>query len=123
MDKEILAVIKLPANRRYSYFIKKIVDFEELWGLYNDGWAISEDTNGNKLIPLWPKKEYAELCTEEEWKQYQPKKIYLNDFINKWIPGMSKDRLSVSVFWYENDSVVVNPERLLNDIEEELENY
>ena len=35
--KELEAVMKQPPNIRYEYFIKKVVDFEEVWGLYNDG--------------------------------------------------------------------------------------
>ncbi|MCZ1269023.1 DUF2750 domain-containing protein, partial [Paenibacillus tundrae] len=42
-SKEFEAVIKLPANIRYEYFIKKVTDSEEIWGLYDDGWAMSSD--------------------------------------------------------------------------------
>ncbi len=123
MEKEINAVIKLPGQKRYEYFIKKVVDNEEVWGLNNNGWAMTVDSEGNKLIPFWPKKEYANLCAKEDWVDYKPKSIDLDDLINKWIPGMSNDGLKISVFWYDNDSVVVNPQRLLSDLEEELENY
>ncbi len=123
MHNEIKAVIKLPALKRYSYFIKKVVDFEQVWGLYNDGWAMTEDSEGNQIIPFWPKSEYADLCIEENWKSYQPKKIDLDDFLGKWIPGMNRDGLKIAVFWYNNDSVIVEPDRLLSDLEEELDNY
>jgi hypothetical protein len=40
MDKkEFEALLNQPTNIRYEYFIKKVVDFEEVWGLYNDGWT------------------------------------------------------------------------------------
>lgn len=51
-NKEFEAVIKIPGPKRYEYFIKKVVDYEELWGLYDDGWAITEDDQGNKMIPF-----------------------------------------------------------------------
>ena len=60
-NKEIEVVSKLPALKRYEYFIKKVADFEEVWGLFDVGWAISEDDNGNSLMPFWSKKEFANL--------------------------------------------------------------
>ena len=62
-EKEFYSVLNLPANKRYEYFIKKVVDWGEVWGLYEDGWAMTEDDNGNLLIPFWPKKEFAQYCS------------------------------------------------------------
>ncbi|WP_043931732.1 DUF2750 domain-containing protein [Bacillus sp. EB01] len=121
--KEIETVFSLPAQKRYEYFIKKVADYEQLWGLYEGGWAISEDDNGNKLIPFWPKREFAELSSIKEWSHYQPKKIDLEDFISKWIPGMKRDGLRVSVFWNNKNSIMMDIDRLLGDLKEELENY
>ncbi|MED1470047.1 hypothetical protein [Bacillus salipaludis] len=38
-QKEFESVIKQPPNIRYKYFIKKVVDFEEVWGLFDGSWA------------------------------------------------------------------------------------
>jgi hypothetical protein len=56
-QKEFESVIKQPPNIRYEYFIKKVADYEEVWGLYDDGWATAQDDDGNILIPFFPKKE------------------------------------------------------------------
>ncbi|WP_420491137.1 DUF2750 domain-containing protein [Neobacillus drentensis] len=37
--------------------MKKVVDYEEVWGLYDDGWATAQDDDGNMLIPFFPKKD------------------------------------------------------------------
>ena len=113
----------LPAHKRYNYFIRKVVDYEEVWGLYKEGWAVTEDLEGKKLVPFWPKSEFAEICAKGEWDGYIPSKINLDEFLNNWIPGMIKDGLKVAVFWMDDDSVVVDPKRLLADMNEELENY
>lgn len=123
VNKEIEAVKKIPAYKRYQYFIKKVVDYEEIWGLNKDGWAISEDEKGNKLFPIWPTKDFAVLCSIEDWKEYRPSKIGIDDFINNWIPGLTKDSLKISVFWNNHDSIVIEPIELLKDLEEELEKY
>jgi hypothetical protein len=33
-----------------------VVDFEEVWDLYDDGWATAQDNDGNMLIPFFAKK-------------------------------------------------------------------
>lgn len=123
-DKEINAVINLNANKRYEYFIKKVADFEEVWGLYNQGWVQAEDDNHNITITFWPNKEYATLCAIGEWSNCIPKSIALEKFISKWIPGMKKNSLKPCVFLTPNDKgIVVDCEKLLKDLYEELENY
>ncbi|WEZ05197.1 DUF2750 domain-containing protein [Bacillus subtilis] len=46
-EKELEMSLKLDPDKRYRYFIKKVVDYEEVWSLSNDeGWVISEGENG-----------------------------------------------------------------------------
>lgn len=122
-QKEFESVIKQPPNIRYEYFIKKVADYEEVWGLYNDGWATAKDDGGNTLIPFFPKKEFAEYCAVNEWETFQAEPIDLDQFIEDWLIGMKKDRVSPSIFPTNEDSVVVEIDVLLRDLNNELENY
>lgn len=122
-QKEFEAVIKLPANIRYEYFIKKVVDYEEVWGLYDDGWAMTEDDHGTMLIPFWPKRDFAEYCAFEEWSNYKVQSISLDEFINDWLPGIKEDQHKPSIFWNRYDSAVLEINVLLNDLVQELEKY
>lgn len=121
--KEFEGVIKQPPNIRYEYFIKKVVDFEEVWGLYNDGWATAQDEEGNTLIPFFPKEEFAEIYAKNEWSGCKAKPIDLDDFIDKWLIGMERDGVKPSIFPTDDDTAVVNIDVILKDLETELENY
>ncbi|GAC44105.1 DUF2750 domain-containing protein [Paenibacillus popilliae] len=122
-EKEFNAVIKLPANIRYEYFIKKVVSWEEVWGLFDDGWAMTEDDDGKLMMTFWPKKEFAEFCVFEEWSDYKPQSITLDEFITDWLPGLKKDGYKPSIFWNRDDSAVLDIDILLEDLKEELEKY
>lgn len=123
-DKEFLAVTMLPGAKRYEYFIKKVADNEELWGLYNDGWAMAADDAGREMIPFWPMKEFAEACRSNDWRDYNPELIDLNKFMDSWIVDMSNDGLLAAIFYTKDDrGVVLEPEKLLKDLNAELENY
>jgi hypothetical protein len=120
---EFEVVIRQPANIRYEYFIKKVVDYEEIWGLYNEGWASAQDDKGNVLIPLYPNEQFAEAFAKYEWEGCRPKKIELEYFLEKWLPGMKSDGVKPSIFPTDTDSAVMDVDTLREDIEEELEKY
>ena len=120
---EIEYVISSSPVKKYTYFIKKTSDFEEIRGLFDSGWALTEDDSGNRLLPLWPKKEFAELCICGEWSGYKAKSIPLDEFINEWIPACIDDNTSFSVFMYDDQSILRTPQQLLHDLNEELEKY
>ncbi|PGY03477.1 DUF2750 domain-containing protein [Bacillus sp. AFS031507] len=122
-QKEFDSVIKQPPNIRYEYFIKKVADYEELWGLYDDGWATAQDDDGNMLIPFFPKKEFAEYCAVNKWNKFKAEPIDIYEFIDKWLVGMKKDRVKPSIFPSNEDSVMVEIDVLLRDLNNELENY
>lgn len=123
-NKEYEVVKRLPVLKRYEYFIKKVADAAELWGLSNNTWATAQNSDGEIVIPFWPKKEFAEACATGEWEKYSPKSIDLKDFLEKWLPGMLRDGYRPAIFYNANDQgVVVDIERLKNDLLEELEKY
>lgn len=122
-QKEFESVIKQAPNIRYEYFIKKVADYEEVWGLYDDGWATAQDDNGNMLIPFFPKKEFAEYCAVNEWGNYIAEPIELNEFIEEFLVGMKEDGVNPSIFPTINDAVMVEIDVLLRDLNNELENY
>ncbi|QCR31905.1 DUF2750 domain-containing protein [Lysinibacillus sp. SGAir0095] len=122
-NTEIEAVHNLSASKRYEYFIKKVADFGEVWRLYDDGWAISEEVNGNPLMPFWPKKEFANLCAVDEWKNYKAEQIELEDFMQKWLPGLKSEGIQPSIFWNNVDSAVLDIDTLILDLEDEIKKY
>ncbi|SDX36338.1 DUF2750 domain-containing protein [Paenibacillus sp. PDC88] len=122
-NKEFEAVFKLPAKKRYEYFIKKIADYEEVWGLYDNGWAVTTDLNGNLLLPFWPRREFAEACAIEDWKNYKSKAMDLTEFIDEFLPRIKEDSIKPSIFFNNEDSAVLDIDPLIQDIETELENY
>ncbi|WP_419868700.1 DUF2750 domain-containing protein [Chryseobacterium sp. CT-SW4] len=123
-NKKIENILKMNDDERYDYFIRKVADFEEIWGLSDDGWALLGDNNENRVLPLWPEKEFAELCAVDQWKDYKPELIELDNFLEKWIPGMTNDKTLVNIFSTPNaKGIVITPNDLLSDLQEELEQY
>ena len=120
-QKEVEAVLRLPGEKRYQYFIKRAADANKVWGLWNDGWAMGVTDDGQSTIPVWPAAEYAEACKQGDWEVYKPKPIDLHEFMNEFVPQAAQDGVRISIFDTPSEaSVLVNNDELLEDLKEEL---
>jgi Protein of unknown function (DUF2750) len=86
-----------------------------------DGFITMGDDEGHICVPLWPHPDYAAALATGEWSACRPDEIDLESFKDKWINGMIKDGYFVAVFpTPQEKGVVVSPERLHEDLAEEL---
>lgn len=97
--KKIENLLKLEPQARYDYFIRKVADFEVVWGLFDNGWVTAE-SGKITAIPFWPDKVFATLCASAEWKGSTAKSIELNDFLIRWLPEMQVGGRACQVFLY-----------------------
>ncbi len=123
LKKEIFSVLQCTELKQYEYFIKKVVDFEEVWSLRDDnGWA-TLGNDENSFFPIWPRKEFAEMCASDEWDNYYPESIELEDFIQDWIDGLREDNIRITVMWNNGKGIDVKWDNLKRDLENEMEKY
>lgn len=123
-NQELLSVINLNADNRYKYFIKKITDWDRVWGLYNNGWALAETGQNEVVLPIWPAKEFALICANSNWKSYTPESFSLSDLENDLLPSLKNDKVKVAIFYTPKDKgIVVENDKLIDDLKEELKNY
>lgn len=120
-NHKINNIANLSATERYGYFIRKVSDFEEVWGLKDkDGWALM-GSNEQVLFPVWSEKEFAELC---KWDNYHPNPIPLDDFIEKLLPKLEKDNVMLAVLpLAKGKGIIRTVQEIIADIEQECEQY
>jgi hypothetical protein len=124
-DKEFEAVFGLPDQQRYAYFVKKVADWQVLWSLSQaDKWVMAGDTDGHKFLPVWPHARFASACAKRHWAGFEPRSIDVSTWLAEWTPDLMRDEIQVAVFTTPNGrGVVVPPERLKADLEDELSLY
>ena len=122
--KQLEAVLALPGIKRFEHFIKVIADWQEVWGLYQDGWALAAADDGTTVFPLWPAKEYAQVCAANEWTGYEPRSISLSDFTEVLLPKLKLDGVLPGVFFTPTSKgVTPSVDELKSALEAELQNY
>lgn len=97
-SKQVEAILKLPAPKRYDHFIKVVADRQLAWGLFAEGWALAATDEGLPVFPVWPAQEYAALCAVGDWAGYTPKEIDIEDLLYGLLPSLKKRETFLGVF-------------------------
>jgi len=122
--EQMQAVMALPGVKRFEHFIKVIADWQEVWGLYREGWALAATDDGTTVFPLWPAKEYAQVCAANEWVGYEPRSISLGDFTEALLPKLKLDDVLPGVFFTPSSrGVTPSVDELKSALEAELQHY
>lgn len=95
-----------------------------IWGLQGpEGWALcaSEHHEDMDVIPLWSQEQFARIHCVEDWSEYRPVAIDINEFLEEWLPGMHDDVLLVGVNWNQDlEGDEIEPLDLLEEFESEM---
>ena len=119
-------VLALSSKERYSHFIGKVADWEQLWGLYNekDGWLLRATNENVEYLPVWPHPEYAKNITKEYYPEYNEEEISIYDFMSNLLPKLENDNVKIGVFPNpEGNTWLIEAKDLLQELEEECEQY
>jgi hypothetical protein len=123
-QKQIDALLSLSGEDRYRHFIKVVVDAEEAWGLYHNGWAMACTDDNDPVFLFWPAEEYANLCAVDEWKGYQPRPIPLEYILESLLPNLRLEGSLPGVFYTPSgNGVTPSIEQLEGSLREEMSRY
>lgn len=122
---EVAAITGLAAQKRYEYFVKRVTDWQELWGLWRDeGWVLAGDPEGNQALAVWPARVYAELLAPEIAEGSVPRCIPLDTWFNNVEARLATEHKLVAVFPVSRlPCITVRSGQLRRDLEAELEKY
>lgn len=83
LPREREVVTKLPEEERFTYSLKRMADWGEVWTLRDeDGFALLSD-GAHEVVPVWPHPEFAlEYAHESSWA-VQPTQVELSQFLEK----------------------------------------
>lgn len=86
-------------------FINEVKDSGVIWGLqFEDEWVVcdSQDDESTDVMPLWSTERAARLLCCDEWKDYVPAAIPLEEFFEDWVNDLHADNVMIGVEWDEN---------------------
>ena len=90
----------------HKRFVCRVLAAGEVWGLQSDdGWAVcdSNEFDDRRVMPFLSDRAYAGRAAKEEWAGYEPARIAISDFIDRWLKGMHDDGVLVGTNWDANN--------------------
>ena len=119
--KKFENLLKLAPNERTDYFIREVVNFEEVWTIVDrkgDFILINEKDVKTDIFLVWTHQEFAEFCMFAEQRKQGgiPFKIELDIFINQVLLDLESNSIDVGVFFDENRCGVSMKPLFLKDL-------
>ncbi|WP_163934186.1 DUF2750 domain-containing protein [Paraferrimonas sp. SM1919] len=87
-----------------TQFINAVIDNQLLWGLAEkngDGFLVcdSSEYEDTDVMPLWDSEQQAASHCTDEWSEYSPVSIDLEQFLEFWVSDLNDDGVLVGVQW------------------------
>jgi hypothetical protein len=120
-ETQFETALNLKCDARYDYFLKKVADWGELWILVNEDQQflkLFSEEDQIEYVPVWPHADFASDYAKNTDDTLLAKKISLEVFFDRWIPGLQRDELQLSVFPNADDTVWIID---IEDFQEDLE--
>lgn len=122
-DEEFASVSSLNGPGRYRHFVKRVVDWESIWGLWDGGWVAASDDHGVPLLPLWPARRYAETLAVGDWAGATPRELDLDECV-ELLERISANGMKAVVFMTSGDKGIVrSASDLISDLQAEGGEY
>jgi hypothetical protein len=94
-------------------FVGKVRVSEKIWalGAEDGGFVVCESNQfaETDVLLIWESEEAAKAQCKEEWKEYSPVEINLDEFLNDWVEDLNEDSALVGLNW-NDDQVCVEIE-------------
>lgn len=86
----------------YNRFVEGIKASGKVWSLKTSGgWVVcdSEEFEKTDVIPFWSEEAFAKVHCKDEWADYEPVVLDLEEFATAWLPDMATDGVLVGPNW------------------------
>mgnify|MGYP002398737406 CR=1 FL=1 len=87
-EAEYAAVPAMTDTERLDYFLLRVFETEEIWGLKTGTQWWSHRVADDECLPLWPYRRYALEAALDEWYDGRPDSISMEYFLYQTLPSL-----------------------------------
>lgn len=83
-------------------FVREICAHGEVWTIWDgDGFPTATTATNHAAIPFWSteRRAWALIESAEEYRDYHPRRIPLETFLDEWLPAFEQQDLRVGMNW------------------------
>lgn len=108
-SEEINAIADMSEGQLLEYFLTRVFETEEVWGLDDGCEWVTLDCNGQSVMPLWPYQHFA----SEAAAGHTPAAESLEDFVYQTLGQLMDEDIVLAVMSHSTSAgCLVTPHRL-----------
>ena len=117
-DDEYAAVPSMTDEELFEYFLFRILETDEVWGLKDGPRWICRELDGQETMPVWPFKRFAEEAAVDDWQGLNPSADSLEFFIYNTLSKLAAQGVMVEIMPRKSAAgCLANPRRLVTILE------
>ena len=112
-ENEYKAVQTMSAGELLDYFLLRVFETEEVWGLQQRGQWFTQAGGKDPWIPLWPYRKYASEAALDIWMDCTPHAISLEYFLDQLVPWLIEQNVTINLMPKgDGEGCLITPHRL-----------
>lgn len=119
---EVAAVPTMTDEELLEYFLYRIFETDEVWGLKADGQWQARQWQDKETLVVWPYKRYAEDAATGDWAQSIPIAESVETFTYQILNSSARANRMIEIMPRVSDvGCLISPQRLFNMLENMME--
>lgn len=115
---EYAAVPTMTDEELLEYFLYRILETDEIWGLKDGPLWLTRKTAGQTTLPVWPFKRFAEEAAVGEWQHCKPAADSMEYFIYRTLNKLAAQNAMIEIMPRASGTgCLITPQRLLTILE------
>lgn len=116
--EEYAAVPDMTDGQLLDYFLYRLFETEELWGIREGPQWFTREIDGHITQPIWPYKRYAEEATVDEWDYLMPVACSLEFFLYQALDKLVAQDVMLEIMPRKMAAgCLISPQRLFSILE------
>ncbi|QPK65134.1 DUF2750 domain-containing protein [Methylomonas sp. LL1] len=117
-EDEYVAVPTMTDEELLEYFLYRILETDEVWGLKDGPQWITREINGRESLPVWPFKRFADEAAVAEWQNLKPSADSIEYFIYQTLNKKAMQGVTIEIMPRQSEAgCLISPQRLLTILE------
>jgi len=119
---EIAAVPTMTDEELLEYFMYRIFETDEIWGLKEAGQWQTRQVLDQETMPVWPYKRYAEEAVNGDWLQSKPYAESVESFTYQTLNKLAQlDQVIEIMPRISGAGLLISPQHLFSMLENTME--
>lgn len=117
-EDEYAAVPTMTDEELLEYFLYRILETDEVWGLKEGPRWITRSVEGRETLPVWPFKRFADEAAVGEWQNLKPSADSLEFFSYQTLNKPAMRGVMIEIMPRNQGlGCLISPQRLLGILE------